>query len=65
MDIIALHHKSIKNVLPSDYILITSPFDLQSITNDTVVITIDSKEYTYDELMQIIEKAEMYDDLCK
>jgi len=58
-------HDSIKDVLPKDYILITSPTDIAKIDGDLKIINIDCKEYSYNELIKIIEKAEMYNGLCK
>jgi len=62
---IARIHESIKNVLPKDYILITSPTDIIKIDGDLKIINIDCKEYSYNELIEIIEKSEMYNGLCK
>ena len=62
---IAKIHNSINNALPEDCIVITSPTDIIKIDGDFKVIKIDCKEYSYNELMKIIEKAEMYDGLCK
>jgi len=58
-------HNSIKNALPEDCIVITSPTDIIKIDGDYKIIHIDCKKYSYNELMEIIEKAEMYDGLCK
>lgn len=58
-------HNYIKEKLPDDYILITSPMDLNKIDGDIKIINIDCKEYSCTELMEIIEKASMYDGLCK
>jgi hypothetical protein len=58
-------HKSIKNALPADYILITSPFDLNKVDGDSKIINIDCKEYSANELLDIIENANMYDILTK
>lgn len=58
-------HNYTKNQLPKDYILITSPMDLNKIDGDIKIINIDCKEYSCNELIEIIEKASMYDDLNK
>jgi hypothetical protein len=58
-------HESIKNNLKDDdYILITSPMDIQKIDGNIKIIRIDSKAYSYNELEEIIEKAEKLD-LCQ
>lgn len=48
-----------------DYIVITSPLELSVLEDDQAVIRIDAKEYTLQELLEAIDKASMYDDLCK
>lgn len=58
-------HRNIKNNLGDEYILITSPYDLNCVDGDIKLIKIDAKEYSYYELMDVIEKASMYDGLCK
>jgi len=58
-------HTNTKNLLGDEYILITSPFDLNCVDGDIKLIKIDAKEYSFNELMDVIEKASMYDGLCK
>lgn len=58
-------HDMLKSALPQDYIIITSPTDISKIDGDDIVITIDTREYTINELMEIIEKSWMYDELNK
>lgn len=60
-------HNYIKNSIlkDSDYILITSPMNIAKVDGDIKIIHINCKEYSYDELKDIIEKAEMYEGLCK
>jgi hypothetical protein len=58
-------HNSIQECLPEDYILITTPTDLNIIDGGDTMLVIDAKEYSYDELTDIIEKASMYDGLNK
>lgn len=55
----------IKVHLGNDYTFIISPFETFKINGNDMLINIDCKEYTYNELMDIIEKAKIYDDLCK
>ena len=62
---IKLWHDNINKLLDNEYILIGSPFDLNCISGDVKIINIDTKEYSYNELMETIEKANMYDNLCK
>ena len=62
---IKLWHDNINKLLDNEYILIGSPFDLNCISGDVKIINIDTKEYSYNELMEAIEKANMYDNLCK
>jgi len=58
-------HDNIKKELPEDYILITTPTDITKIDGDCKIIYIDCKSYSINELNEIIEKAKMYDGLCK
>jgi hypothetical protein len=58
-------HNCIVNAIPKDYTLITSPMDIQKVDGNFKFIMIGCKTYTYNELIEIIEKASMYDDLCK
>jgi len=53
------------DILGDDYIFIVTPFEMNKIDGDDMLINIDCKEYSYNELMEIIEKAKMYDGLCK
>lgn len=54
-----------KNQLGDEYILIITPFETSKIDGDATLININCKEYSYNELMDIIEKAKMYDGLNK
>lgn len=65
METICQCHEIVKNALGENYIVITSPMDLQAVTGDDKIITIDCKAYSYNELMDTIEKADMYDGLCE
>ena len=56
-------HNVVRNIL-SDYTVITTPTEINSIEGDVKIIKIDAKEYSYNELQEIIEKAWQYDDLC-
>jgi len=56
---------NMRSVLGNDYVIIATPFDTNKIDGDTILINIDCKEYSCNELMEIIEKAKMYDGLCK
>jgi hypothetical protein len=61
-------HNRIQQIITEndmDCVLITSPLELTAVTGNQKIITIDCKEYSYNELQEIIEKAYMYDDLCK
>ena len=64
LDMIEDIHNAIKNKLGEEYIVITTPTELNMIDGDAMIITIDYKGYSYNELMEIIEKANMYDGLC-
>lgn len=44
--------------LDDSYIVVTTPTDLEVLEDDQAVISIDAKRYT-------LEKASIYDDLCK
>jgi hypothetical protein len=62
---ISLIHNCIKNIIPKDYTLITSPMEIQKLDGDFKFVMIGCKIYTYNELMETIEKASMYDGLSK
>lgn len=57
-------HRMVKETIPEDYVLITSPMDLIKVDGDMKIVKIDCREYSYNELQEIIEKASMYDGLC-
>jgi len=48
-------HQYLRDALPEDYIIISTPTDISVIDGSTKIITIDSKEYSYDELKNIID----------
>ncbi len=54
-------HQTIKKALnKEEYIVISTPTDLTLVEGDTTIITIDAREYTYDELITIIRCHESY-----
>jgi len=55
----------IKNYLGDEYKIIVTPFDATKIDGDFKIINLDFKEYSYNELMDVIEKASIYDNLCR
>lgn len=55
----------VHNELNDEYLVITTPTDLEVLDENAVVIKINAKEYTTKELLEIIEKANNYDDLCE
>lgn len=54
-----------KELLGEDYKIIASPLFINKIEGNDKIVTIDCKEYTYNELIEIIEKAQIYDMLSK
>jgi len=62
---IARYVENMKSILPENCILITTPFDTTKVDGDATIVNIDCKKYSFNELMEIIEKAQMYDGLCK
>lgn len=46
--------------LDDNYIVITSPTEISCLNDNDVVISIDAKDYTYNELKEIIQKANNY-----
>lgn len=48
----------VKDLLGDEYTVISTPFDCECVDGDAKAITIDCKEYSYNELKEIIEKAE-------
>lgn len=51
-------HNMINNRLGDEYTVITSPTDITLVEGDDVIIRIDCKDYTFNELMDIIGKYE-------
>ena len=51
--------------LKDKYIVVSTPTQLSVLDDKDVVITIAAKKYTTKELLDVIEKAAMYDGLCK
>lgn len=48
-------HEAVKEMLPNDYILITTSTDIEKVDGDFNFIKIGSKSYSYSELIEIIE----------
>lgn len=57
---ICMWHENAKKLLGDQCILITSPYELSSVDGNDKIIKIDAREYSYNELMDAIEKAEKY-----
>jgi len=62
---VANFHMDVKAVLPDDCCLITTPFKTYMVNPDDKIIYIEAKSYSTSELLEVIEKAEMYDGLCR
>ena len=63
-DTFAVSHAVLANIaeqaraaLPEDYILLITPFDTTMIDGDAMIINIDCREYSYNELKEIIERS--------
>lgn len=54
LETISAFHNSLYKALGKDYIVITSPMEMQVVDGDDIIITIDCKSYTYNELMELI-----------
>lgn len=48
-------HQYLIDALPEDYIVISTLTDISVVAGDAKIITIDAKEYPYDELKSIID----------
>jgi hypothetical protein len=51
--------------LPEDCVLITTPFKTYMADPNDKIIYIEDKSYSAGELLEVIEKADMYDGLCR
>lgn len=51
-------HKMVRDALPEEYILITTPTEITKIDGETPVIMIEARQYTANELMKILEAVE-------
>ena len=61
-------HNDIKEMLEKldeQYIVITTSTELNCLNDNDVILQIDAKKYTYEELKEIFEKTNNYDSLCK
>ena len=66
LDVARKFHFNTQGALPEeDYILITTPFKTYMADPEDKIIYIQDKAYSTDELLELIEKANMYDGLCK
>lgn len=45
--------KTVRENLPDEYVLLVTPFDCECVSGDEKVITIDCKEYSYNELIAV------------
>lgn len=57
-------HKNVQKALPKDVIVITTPTDIAKINGDDILIQINSEDYSLDKLLDMIDKAMKYEDLC-
>jgi len=64
-DSILSFHEYIKSIFPEDYILITTPFRTYMADPNDKLIYINTRSYSVSEMLEAIEKAEMYDGLCR
>lgn len=62
---IRAYYENIKELLGDNYTVFASPFHVTFDCEDDVALSIDCKDYTYKELEEILDKAAMYDDLCR
>lgn len=58
-------HKMLKETFPENYLIISTPTDITQIEGNDIIVTIDTTLYTAKELLEIIEKSQMYDGLNK
>lgn len=59
--------KDINNRLKKDYYVVGvfgNTVNIDSISKDAKILYIDGKQYSTEELLDIIDKASRYDDLC-
>ena len=64
-DVAKRFHFNTESCLPEDYILITTPLKTYMANPEDKLIYIQDKSYSAEELLEIIEKAQMYNDLCR
>lgn len=65
IDVARKFHFNTEGSLPEDYILITTPFKTYMANPEDKILYIQDKAYSSEELLKVIEKAEMYDGLCE
>jgi PDZ domain-containing secreted protein len=59
--------KDINNKLKKDYYVVGvfgNMVNIESISKDAKILYIDGKQYSTDDLLDVIDKASRYDDLC-
>ena len=64
IEVVKNFHHNTKAGLPEDCCLITTPFKTYMANPDDKIIYINDRSYSPSELEEIIDKAEMYDELC-
>ena len=61
---ISTHGKNISDFLP-DYSVILTPFDMNIEDENDIALNLNGINYTHAQLEEMLDKAAMYDDLCK
>ena len=59
--------KDVNNRLKKDYYVVGvfgNTLNIESISKDAKILYIDGKQYSTEELLEVIDKASKYDDLC-
>lgn len=59
--------KDVNNRLEKDYYVVAvfgNTVNIESISKDAKILYIDGKQYSTEELLDVIDKASRYDDLC-
>jgi len=58
------YYLDLKNYL-KDYTVLLTPFDMSAEDENDVALCLNGIIYTHQELEEMLDKAHMYDDLCK
>ena len=64
-ELVKSSYEQLNKELGDRYTVLFTPYDVVFEDENNVALLIDGREYTHRELEEVLDKAAMYDDLCK